>query len=299
MWMPDVPHDAHRSQDHRQTEDLCHERLRGAPQKQDAQGDTNDGDDPHERAETERCGPGMAEVSVLPESHELERNRGQGAEGPCEDRWHAEQEDEGRNSVPAPRHTAPAQAEPKPQAQYKAEAAPTPVKPERTPIGSAKRLPTARPSRPSARVPEGASKESSRRIGAPSTFPEPPLYSSQQASQPNQSNSESGRSPRRLSFGRRHLHAVRSRRTDRMRPRSTEIEPRYRRARFFVRNWTWTSEPADSICSSAIASGSRYGSKDLAIAPIPRDSFHASSRRTTSVATKSSASTIRPRARDS
>src|SRR5438309_5615726 len=62
MWMPDVPHDAHRSQDPRQTEDLCHERLRGAPQKQDAQGDTNDGDDPHERAETERCGPGMAEV---------------------------------------------------------------------------------------------------------------------------------------------------------------------------------------------------------------------------------------------
>src|SRR5207247_215106 len=47
---------------------------------------------------------------------------------------------------------------------------PTPVKPERTPIGSAKRLPTASPSRRSARVPEGASKESSRRIGAPSTF---------------------------------------------------------------------------------------------------------------------------------
>src|SRR5205809_141078 len=80
MWMSDVPHDAHRSQDHRQTEDLCHERLRGAPQKQDAQDDTNDGDDPHERAETERCGPGMAEVSVLPEPHELERFRDQGAD---------------------------------------------------------------------------------------------------------------------------------------------------------------------------------------------------------------------------
>src|SRR5947208_767545 len=102
MWMSDVPHDAHRSQDHRQTEDLCHERLRGAPQKQDAQDDTNDGDDPHERAETERCGPGMAEVSVLPESHELERNRGQRAERPCEDRRDAEQEDEDGNSVLAP-----------------------------------------------------------------------------------------------------------------------------------------------------------------------------------------------------
>src|SRR5437870_13912980 len=116
MWMPDVPHDAHRSQDHRQTEDLCHERLRGAPQKQDAQGDTNDGDDPHERAETERCGPGMAEVSVLPESHELERNRGQGAERPCEDRWHAEQEDEGRNSVLAPAHTEKAREDAQPEA---------------------------------------------------------------------------------------------------------------------------------------------------------------------------------------
>src|SRR5437870_13628377 len=114
MWMPDVPHDAHRSQDHRQTEDLCHERLRGAPQKQDAQADTNDGDDPHERAETERCGPGMAEVSVLPESQELKRNRGQRPERSCEDRRHAEQEDEPRPAVLAPAHTptAPEAAEP-------------------------------------------------------------------------------------------------------------------------------------------------------------------------------------------
>src|SRR5205809_2953819 len=122
MWMPDVPHDAHRSQDHRQTEDLCHERLRGAPQKQDAQDDTNDGDDPHERAETERCGPGMAEASVLPESHELERNRGQGAERPCEARRPAEQEDEGWNSVLAPGHTEKAREDAQPKAQQKAEA---------------------------------------------------------------------------------------------------------------------------------------------------------------------------------
>src|SRR5437667_403276 len=83
---------------------------------------------------------------------------------------------------------------------------PTPVKPERTPIGSAKRLPTASPSRRSARVPEGASKESSRRIGPPSTFPGPPLDSSQQTSHRDQTNIESGGSPRRLSFGGRHLH---------------------------------------------------------------------------------------------
>src|SRR6266550_8052173 len=91
---------------------------------------------------------------------------------------------------------------------------PTPVRPERTPIGSAKRLPTASPSRRSARVLEGASKESSRRIGPQSTFPGPPLDSSQLASQRDQTNIESGGSPRRLSFGGRHLHVARSRLTD-------------------------------------------------------------------------------------
>src|SRR2546421_12122712 len=102
--MPDVPHDAHRSQNHRETEHLRHERFAGAPQNQDAAGDTNDGRDPHERSQTERGGSGMAEASRLPESHELERNRGQRAERSGEDRWHAEKEDEGRNSIVAPRH---------------------------------------------------------------------------------------------------------------------------------------------------------------------------------------------------
>jgi len=50
MRMPDIPRDAHRSQDHREAEYLRHERLRGAPQNQDAQGDTDDGRDPHERS---------------------------------------------------------------------------------------------------------------------------------------------------------------------------------------------------------------------------------------------------------
>src|SRR6266480_2333010 len=47
----------------------------------------------------------MAEVSVLPKSHELKRNRGQRTERSCEDRRHAEEEDEGRNAVLAPRHS--------------------------------------------------------------------------------------------------------------------------------------------------------------------------------------------------
>src|SRR6266480_2318061 len=114
---------------------------------------------------------------------------------------------------------------------------PTPVKPERTPIGSAKRLPTASPSRRSARVPEGASKESSRRTRAPSTFPGLRLTHLIRLAGALAQTSKAV-APRRLSFGGQHLHAVRSRRTDRMRPRFTEIEPRYRRALFFVRNWT-------------------------------------------------------------
>src|SRR3989440_8244397 len=122
IWMPDVPHDAHRSQNHRETEHLRHERFAGAPETQDPEGDTNDGRAPHERSETERGGSGMAEVSVLPESHELERNRGQRAERSCEDRWHAEQEDEGRNSVLAPRHPKEARDDAQPEAEQKAEA---------------------------------------------------------------------------------------------------------------------------------------------------------------------------------
>src|SRR5438093_230248 len=73
MWMSDVPHDAHRSQDHRQTEDLCHERLRGAPQKQDAQDDTNDGDDPHERAEKHAGQTRGNEEKGEPQEIEVER----------------------------------------------------------------------------------------------------------------------------------------------------------------------------------------------------------------------------------
>src|SRR2546423_2153476 len=122
IWMPDVPHDAHRSQNHRETEHLRHERFAGAPQNQDPEGDTNDGRDPHERSETERGGPGMAEISVLPEAHELERKRGQGAERSCEDRRHAEQEDEGRNAVLAPRHPEEPGDDAQPEAEQKAEA---------------------------------------------------------------------------------------------------------------------------------------------------------------------------------
>src|SRR5439155_576581 len=221
MWMSDVPHDAHRSQDHRQTEDLCHERLRGAPQKQDAQDDTNDGDDPHERAETERCGPGMAEVSVLPESHELERNRGQGAERPCEDRRHAEQEAEGWNAVLDP---GPAEQG---QEDRSSVLAPADAREAGKNSNRQRQETTDRKSEPSLRQGarrsvQGILPKNRRSI----YFPEPPLDSSQQASQRDQKNIESGGSPRRLSFGGRHLHAVRSRRTDRMRPRSTEIEPR-------------------------------------------------------------------------
>src|SRR5437016_5046642 len=64
----------------------------------------------------------MAEVSVLPESHELKRNRGQGAERSSEDRRHAEQEDEDRNAVLATRHPEEAGDDAQPEAEQKAEA---------------------------------------------------------------------------------------------------------------------------------------------------------------------------------
>src|SRR5437660_4948570 len=64
----------------------------------------------------------MAEVSVLPESHELKRNRGQRTERSCEDRRHAEEEDENRNAVLAPRHSEEAGNDAEPEAEQKAEA---------------------------------------------------------------------------------------------------------------------------------------------------------------------------------
>src|SRR6266550_3038655 len=64
----------------------------------------------------------MAEVSVLPESHELKRNRGQRTERSSEDRRNAEEEDEDRNAVLAPRHSEEAGDDAEPEAEQKAEA---------------------------------------------------------------------------------------------------------------------------------------------------------------------------------
>src|SRR5467141_1513650 len=101
---------------------------------------------------------------------------------------------------------------------------PTPVKPESTPIGKAKRLPIASPSRFSARIPEGRSINPPKdvypiyfprtrldRVASPFSMPgKPPIPR------------DRGVCPQLV----RACHGVRSRRTDRMRPRSTEIEPR-------------------------------------------------------------------------
>src|SRR2546430_9290534 len=64
----------------------------------------------------------MAEVSVLPESHELKRNRARRAERPGEARRHAEQEDEGRNPILAPRHPEEARDDAQSEAEQKSEA---------------------------------------------------------------------------------------------------------------------------------------------------------------------------------
>src|SRR5256885_1599552 len=77
---------------------------------------------------------------------------------------------------------------------------PTPIKPKKTPMSNAKKPPNASPNHRSTNIPKKPSKKSSQRIDPPSTFPKPPLNSSQQTSQRTWTNIENNESPRRPSF---------------------------------------------------------------------------------------------------
>src|SRR5216117_1072179 len=70
--VPDVPYDPDRGEDHRDAEDLSHDGL----------GDADEGGDPHDGAEAKRGWSPMAQLAVFQPSRQLDRDRGQRADGP-------------------------------------------------------------------------------------------------------------------------------------------------------------------------------------------------------------------------
>src|SRR5437667_448401 len=235
--VPDVPYDPDRGEDHRDAEDLSHEGLGRAAEEHDAQGDADKGGDPHDGAEAKRGWSPMAQLAVFQPSRQLDRDRGQRADGPREDRRDSEEEDEGRNAAFAAGHTEEPGHNPEGEAEDEGEE-------DGGQIGRAKSPPMASPSRRSASNPDEEPKASRERPAA--------LLPFQRVRWCRRGTWEIQVGPSGVLD-----QEVRSTLTERIRPRSTEIKLRYPRGFFFVRNRTWTSGPSDSTFSTVIPSGSR------------------------------------------
>src|SRR5205823_13955050 len=99
MRVSNVPDDPRGGEDHREAEDLGHERLGRAAEEEGAHQDARDRSDSHDRAEAGRYPTRMPEGPMRQVRDELSRDRDEGTQSPGEHGRDPEEEDQGGNSI--------------------------------------------------------------------------------------------------------------------------------------------------------------------------------------------------------